>query len=248
VGFRQKFATVVLVVLLAVGLLALAGCNNAGKESAKEPMTSSEKEKVYQRAEVVKSAAEAQKLLEEGNQRYTSGQLLKQDLGAVKREQLATKGQKPFAVVVTCSDSRVPAELLFDQGLGDIFVVRVAGNVMDQVTLGSVEYGVEHLKTPLLVVMGHEKCGAVKATVDGGEAPGSIGAIVEKIKPSVEKAKAAGATGDALYEKAADENIKATIAEIEKSPIVEELVHEGHLKIVGAKYYLTSGEVKFTEE
>jgi len=247
-GFKQKLTTGVMVVLLAVGLMVMAGCSNTGKESAKQPMTSSENEKVYQRAEVIKSAEEAQKLLVDGNKRYTSGQLLKQDLGAAKREQLATKGQKPFAVVVTCSDSRVPAELLFDQGMGDIFVVRVAGNVMDQVALGSVEYGVEHLKTPLLVVMGHEKCGAVKATVDGGEAPGSIGAIVEKIKPSVEKAKAAGATGDALYEKATDENIKATIAEIEKSPIVEELVHEGHLKVVGAKYYLSTGEVVFTEE
>lgn len=245
-GCRSKSITMVLVMLLSVGLFSLAGCSNTGKESAKQTMTSSEK--VYQRAEVIKSAEEAQKLLVEGNQRYTSGQLLKQDLGAAKRDQLITKGQKPFAVVVTCSDSRVPAELIFDQGLGDIFVVRVAGNVMDQVTMGSVEYGVEHLHAPLLVVMGHEKCGAVKATVDGGEAPGSIGAIIEKIKPSAEKAKAAGATGDALYEKAADENIKATIAEIEKSPIVEELMHEGHLKIVGAKYHLSSGEVVFTEK
>jgi len=224
----------------------LADGSNTGKESAKQAMTSSEK--VYQRAEVIKTAEEAQKLLVEGNQRYTSGHLLKQDLGAAKREHLVTKGQKPFAVVVTCSDSRVPAELIFDQGLGDIFVVRVAGNVMDQVTMGSVEYGVEHLHTPLLVVMGHEKCGAVQATVDGGEAPGSIGAIVAKIKPSVEKAKAAGVTGDALYEAACDENIKATIAEIEKSPIVEELVHEGHLKIVAAKYQLSTGEVVFIGE
>ncbi|MGE5390395.1 MAG: carbonic anhydrase [Deltaproteobacteria bacterium] len=247
-GSRSRITTLMLVLLLSVGLFSLAGCSSTGKESVKQPMATSENEKVYQRAEVIKSAEEAQKLLVEGNKRYTSGQLLKQDLGAAKREQLATKGQKPFAVVVTCSDSRVPAELLFDQGLGDIFVVRVAGNVMDQVTLGSVEYGVEHLHTPLLVVMGHEKCGAVKATVDGGEAPGSIGAIVEKIKPSVEKAKADGVTGDALYEAAADENIKATIAEIEKSPIVEELVHEGHLKIVGAKYHLSTGEVVFTKE
>lgn len=243
-GMRKSIVTCMMVLLLA-GLFSLTGCGDTGKENEKK-VTS--EEKVYQRAEVVKSAAEAQKLLEEGNKRYTSGQSLKQDLSASKREKLATKGQQPFAVVVTCSDSRVPAELLFDQGLGDIFVVRVAGNVMDQVTLGSVEYGVEHLKTPLLVVMGHEKCGAVKATVDGGEAPGSIAAIVEKIKPSAEKARAAGATGDELYEKACDENIKATIADIEKSPIVEELVHEGHLKIVGAKYFLTTGEVKFSEE
>lgn len=240
----RKTIITFMMVLLWAGLFSLTGCGDAGKEN--EKVTA--EEKVYQRAEVVKSAAEAQKLLEEGNKRYTSGQSLKQDLSAAKRDKLATKGQQPFAVVVTCSDSRVPAELLFDQGLGDIFVVRVAGNVMDQVALGSVEYGVEHLKTPLLVVLGHEKCGAVKATVDGGEAPGSIGAIVAKIKPAVEKAKAAGATGNELYEKATDENIKATVADIEKSPIVEELVHEGHLKIVGAKYFLTTGEVKFIEE
>ncbi len=209
---------------------------------------SAEKEKIYQRAEVVSTAADAQKLLEEGNQRYVSDQVLNQDLSKAKLENLATKGQKPFAVVVTCSDSRVPPELIFDQGLGDIFVVRVAGNVLDPVGMGSVEYGVEHLKTPLLVIMGHEKCGAVKATVDGGEAPGSIGAIVEKIKPLVDKAKAAGATGDALYEKVTDENIQAVIAAVEKSPVVEELVKEGHLKIVGAKYHLATGEVTFTEK
>ncbi|WP_242848919.1 carbonic anhydrase [Syntrophomonas palmitatica] len=245
---RSRSSLYLLVLVLVLSMVAAAGCNTQKSEpnSAKTPVV--EKEKVYTRAETVASAEDALKLLEEGNQRYVSGQVMKQDLGSEKRGLLAAKGQKPFAVVLTCSDSRVPAEYIFDQGLGDIFVVRVAGNVVDPVALGSIEYGVEHLKTPLLVVLGHEKCGAVKATVDGGEAPGSIGAIVEKIKPSADKAKAAGAKGDALYEKAADENILATIAEIEKSPVVEELVKEGHLKIVGAKYHLTSGEVTFNKE
>jgi carbonic anhydrase len=128
----------------------------------------------------------------EGNQRFVSGKITIKDIGPAKREDLAVNGQKPFAVIVSCSDSRVPPEILFDQALGDIFVVRVAGNVLDPVAMGSVEYGAEHLGCPLLVVMGHENCGAVKATVDGGEAPGSISAIVDKIKPSVEKANRRG--------------------------------------------------------
>ncbi|MCL6560150.1 MAG: carbonic anhydrase, partial [Firmicutes bacterium] len=150
-------------------------------------------------------------------------------------------------VVLACSDSRVPPELLFDQGLGDLFVIRVAGNIVDPDVTGSVEYAVEHLHTPLVVVMGHEKCGAVAATVAGGEAPGSIGALVAKIKPSVEKAKAAGASGADLAEKATDENIKAMITELEKSHVIKELADHGKVKVLGAKYYLGSGEVKWLD-
>ncbi len=193
------------------------------------------------------SAAEARKRLEDGNQRYISGKVAQHDLGEDRRTELSTNGQHPFAVIVGCSDSRIPPEVIFDQALGDIFVVRVAGNIMDEVALGSVEYGVEHLQTPLLVVLGHEQCGAVKATVDGGEAPGSIGAIVRKIQPSVDKARNSGATGNDLYEKATDENIQATIAEIKESPVVKELIHEGKLTVVAAKYHLLSGKVSFMD-
>lgn len=191
------------------------------------------------------SGNEALQLLVEGNKRFTQGNLAVKDMGAARREDLSTKGQRPFAVVVACSDSRVPPELLFDQALGDIFVVRTAGNVVDAIAVGSVEYAVEHLETPLLVVLGHEKCGAVKATVDGGEAPGSIAAIVSKIVPSVQKAQAAGTKGSDLYEAACRENIASTMADLEKSPIVEHFKKDGMLKIVGAKYHLASGEVKF---
>jgi carbonic anhydrase len=191
------------------------------------------------------SGNEALQLLVEGNKRFAKGALAVKDMGAARRENLSANGQEPFAVVVTCSDSRVPPELLFDQALGDIFVVRTAGNVVGPIAIGSVEYAVEHLETPLLVVLGHEKCGAVKATVDGGEAPGSISAIVNKIIPSVQKAQAAGLKGSELCEAATFENIGATIADLEKSPIVKHFIKDGRLKIVGAKYHLSSGEVTF---
>jgi len=193
------------------------------------------------------SGKEAVQMLIDGNKRFTTGKLAVKDVGSGRREELATKGQKPFAVVITCSDSRVPPEILFDQALGDLFVVRTAGNIVDPIAVGSVEYAVEHLNTPLVVVLGHEKCGAVIATVDGGDAPapGSIGSIVEKIKPSVQKAMAAGAEGTELYEISCNENIKATIAEIEKSHIIEHFVKDGKLTVTGAKYFLGSGEVEF---
>jgi len=187
--------------------------------------------------------AALQKLIE-GNNRFTSGKPADKELGAGRREELL-KGQNPFAVIVSCSDSRIPPELLFDQALGDIFVVRTAGNVVDTIAIGSVEYAVEHLHTPLVVVMGHENCGAVKAAVDGGEAEGSIGAIIDKIEPSLARAKAAGATGAQLYEAAADENIMATIRDLQKSPIIQHLLASGNLTLVGAKYHLGSGEVVF---
>lgn len=184
-----------------------------------------------------------QKLIE-GNNRFTSGKLAARDLGAGQREELL-KGQNPFAVIVSCSDSRVPPELLFDQALGDLFVVRTAGNVVDEIAAGSVEYAVEHLHTPLVVVMGHENCGAVKAAVDGGEAAGSIGAIIDKIGPSLARAKAAGAACAQLYEAATDENILATLRELQKSPVIQHLLASGQLALAGAKYHLGSGEVVF---
>lgn len=186
---------------------------------------------------------ESLKALMDGNERYRKGTFLKQDLSQAKRQDLVENGQKPFAVVLTCSDSRVPPELLFDQGLGDIFVVRVAGNVVDPLALGSIEYGLEHLGANLLVVLGHSKCGAVKATVDGGEAPGNIGAIVVKIQPSAMKIMAGGVKAPEAYQKVEDENVAATIQEIKGSPIVKHLMEHGQMEIVGAKYILESGEV-----
>ena len=177
---------------------------------------------------------EAQEKLMEGNKRFLTGNLAKKDIGESRRQELA-KGQQPFATVLTCSDSRVAPEIIFDQGLGDVFIVRVAGNVVEPTTLGSIEYGVEHLHTPLLIIMGHEKCGAVQATLEAkGEPEGNIGAILKKIKPAVETAKKAGKDKDNTLELAIKENIKNTYNDIMKSKIVSELVHEGKVKVIAA--------------
>lgn len=135
------------------------------------------------------SPDEALAKLVAGNTRFVEGKQAQKDVGNTRRTEL-TKGQQPFAVILSCSDSRVPPEHIFDQGLGDIFVVRVAGNVADSIELGSVEYAAEHLGSPLILVLGHQMCGAVKATVAGGKPEGNIGSIVKKIEPAVKKAKA----------------------------------------------------------
>ncbi|NCO68225.1 MAG: carbonic anhydrase [Nitrospirae bacterium CG_4_10_14_0_8_um_filter_41_23] len=187
-----------------------------------------------------------QKLMD-GNKRYVSGSLVKKDLGDTKRKELA-KGQKPFAIVVTCSDSRVPPELLFDQGLGDIFIIRVAGNVVDQIALGSIEYGAEHLNAPLLFILGHSKCGAVTATIDAkGEPEGNIGAIVKKIMPAAEKAKKKGGTKDEVLETAIKENVKNVYKDVMKSKIISHLVQEDELKIVAGEYNITTGKIEMIE-
>ncbi|OPX86812.1 MAG: Carbonic anhydrase [Pelotomaculum sp. PtaB.Bin104] len=230
-----------LALLIIFASVCMVACSTAPKTETQNTAGT------YNRTEIITSSTEAKQLLIDGNKRFTENKLLNDDISDTRLKGLSTNGQHPFAVIVSCSDSRVPPEVIFDQGLGDIFVIRDAGNVIDPVVLGSVEYGAEHLHAPLIAVLGHEGCGAVKATVDGGETPGSIGAIVEKIKPSMEKAKSTGATSTALYEKTADENIKAAIAAIEKSHIIKELLDEKKVKIIGAKYHLETGEVVFSE-
>jgi carbonic anhydrase len=185
--------------------------------------------------------------LMEGNKRFISGEVSKKDIGEKRRQELA-KGQQPFATVLSCADSRVAPEIIFDQGLGDIFIVRVAGNVVESTTLGSIEYGVEHLHTPLLVILGHESCGAVKATLDAkGRPEGNIGAILKKIMPAVNKAKLAGKDKDETLNIAVQENVKNTYRDIMKSRIVRELVHEGKLKVIGAEYYIGTGRFELID-
>lgn len=191
---------------------------------------------------------EALQKLMDGNKRYVSGSLAKKDLGDNKRKELLM-GQKPFAIVITCSDSRVAPELLFDQGLGDIFVIRVAGNVVDPLALGSIEYAAEHLNSPLLVILGHEKCGAVGATVDAkGKPEGNIGAIVKKIQPAAQTAKKKGGSKDKIMETAIQENVKNVYSDIMKnSSIIKHLADAGKLKIVGGEYMLSTGKVEMIE-
>lgn len=180
----------------------------------------------------------AQKLLLDGNQRFLSDKYAMPQVGQDRRTELA-KGQHPFAVIVSCSDSRVAPEILFNQGLGDLFVIRVAGNVLDSLELGSVEYAVEHLGTKLVVVLGHEKCGAVKATIDGGDVPPNIGAIAAKIQPAVDSARATNPAN--IYEASADANVNNMVTLLQADPV---LAHIDGVKIVGAKYHLDSGQVE----
>lgn len=228
-------------VAVAGALLLVPGCG--GKPQADGGGEQESEMVVYERPEKVEGA-EAITLLQAGNERFVKGEIAVKDVGATRREELA-KGQEPFAVVVTCSDSRVPPEIVFDQALGDVFVVRVAGNVIDEVALGSVEYAVEHLESPAIIVLGHESCGAVKATVAGGKAPGSVGAIVKMIQPAVDAAKKLGVAKAMLPEEAADENVANQLETLKDSRILAEKLKEKELVIKGAKYHLDSGEVEW---
>ncbi|NRY63733.1 carbonic anhydrase [Clostridium beijerinckii] len=237
----------VLAVILSVGILTsvFTGCAQKQQESTSENknVSSSANKEVYSRAESVNSS-DAEKLLIEGNKRFVSGNVLSEDITKENLKKLSG-GQKPFAVVVSCSDSRVDPETVFDQGLGDLFVVRDAGNVVDKIALGSIEYGAEHLNAPLILVLGHESCGAVKATVDKAQVSDNIQEIVDKINISVKAVEAKNPSKDKIYQEVEDANIKNTVSEIEKDPIIEELIKENKVKVVGAKYHIETGEVAF---
>lgn len=198
-------------------------------------------------ASAAPSPADCQSELEAGNARYVAGASRHPRLTAERRQEVA-KGQTPFATVLSCSDSRVPVEYLFDQGLGDLFVVRVAGNVAQEDEIGSIEYGTGHLGTPLLVVLGHESCGAVKAVVENAEVHGSIPALLNSIRQPVDQALASqpGIIGDTLVQAAVEANVMSAIkAILTQSRIVRDQVRTGKLKVVGAVYDLGTGAVRW---
>ena len=162
------------------------------------------------------------------------------------RQQELVAGQHPHAEILSCSDSRVPPEIIFDQGLGDLFVVRVAGNVAANTEIGSLEYGAEHLHIPLLVVLGHESCGAVTAAVQGGEPEGHIGSLVDLIKPAVDKSR--GTPGDPIAN-TIRVNVQMVVQQLRSStPVLSELVAQGKLKIVGGVYSLETGKVTWLSD
>ena len=193
------------------------------------------------------SADEALQKLMDGNKNYVAEKMSNQKISCrVVRESLA-KTQKPYAVILSCSDSRVPPEIIFDKTLGEIFVVRVAGNVPDPVVLGSIEYAAEHIGSPLIMVLGHERCGAVTAAVEAkGEPEGNIGSIVKTIAPAVTKARNDYKGNDKaqLVETAVDDNIMLVKENLtNNSTILKELAKEGKIRIVAAKYDLDDGKV-----
>src|SRR5215470_15190824 len=177
-----------------------------------------------------------------GNKRFVAGKHRAQNVVSLRKKLAA--GQHPNVIVLSCSDSRVAPELVFDQALGDLFVVRTAGNVADPVGLGSIEYAIDHIHSPLLVVLGHQKCGAVTAACSGEKMPTrNLDAIVDKINPAVNKAKSS-AKGDELVESAVKENVHQSAQDlVANSDVVREAVKAGKLTILEAEYQLESGEV-----
>jgi carbonic anhydrase len=184
--------------------------------------------------------------LREGNRRFRAGASEHPNIDQARLIATAGKGQEPFATILGCSDSRVPCELVFDQGIGDLFVVRVAGNVCNADETGSIEYAIAHLGTSLVVVLGHEKCGAVSAVVDNAELEGSIPQLVAGIHPAVTEAQRMhpGLNSDALVPFAVRNNVLQSISDLlGQSPTTRELVRGGRVAVVGAVYDLETGEV-----
>ncbi len=196
-------------------------------------------------AQVQISPTEALARLKEGNKRFVSGKSSRprQDFSRIKE---VAEGQHPFATIVGCSDSRVPNEIIFDQGLGDLFIVRTAGQVSSYASWGSIEFAEEILGTKLIVVLGHTKCGAVNAAVNLPEVPGHIVTLINAIKPAVEKARKA--ESGVLLDNAIRENIVMQVEQLKSlEPILAKRVREGSIKIIGALYDLNSGTIEFFE-
>lgn len=186
------------------------------------------------------------KTLLDGNERFVSNNLSQKDYKKELKE--VVKGQHPYAIIVSCSDSRVPPEILFDESIGKLFIIRVAGNVIDPVTLGSIEYAAEHLHAPLLMIMGHESCGAVNATIAGGETTPNIEKIIQRIEPSVEKAKHFKEHTH-LSDLSIEQNVKDQISYcLKDSPLLQELVHKNELTIVGSIFSISTGKVTLIED
>jgi carbonic anhydrase len=199
------------------------------------------------------SASEALARLREGNRRFVSNRSDLAELSHRERRTALIQGQEPFAIVLGCSDSRVPAELVFDQGFGDLFVIRVAGNIVAPSQIGSVEFAAERFGTRLVVVMGHSQCGAITATLEalsGSANPESrnLRSIVDRVRPSVESviARQPSADWQLLAPEAVRANVRASVHDLRHgSELLENLVREKGLLIVGAEYSLETGAVEF---
>lgn len=216
---------------IAVGLGSQADAKRPPMDKVKADTTKVDKDNL--------TPDQALQLLMDGNKRFVS-QKVQHPHQSWARVQEVAKGQKPFASILSCADSRVPAEIVFDQGFGDLFVCRVAGNVATPEEIGSLEFGAAELGTKVIMVIGHERCGAVTAALKGGQLPGQIGSLVDAIKPSLDRAK--GMQGDPLAN-AVKANVKLQIENLKKSPVLSNLIESGQLKIVGAYYDLDGGTI-----
>ncbi|MGM3304677.1 carbonic anhydrase [Anabaena sp. WFMT] len=190
-------------------------------------------------AQNITTPEEALKALLDGNNRFANRKRRYKNQDYTRLQEVA-KSQKPFASILGCADSRVPSEIVFDQGLGDLFVCRIAGNIATPEEIGSLEFGSLVLGSKVILVLGHERCGAVDAAIKGEEVPGQIGKLIAAIKPGVEKSK--GQPGDRL-ENACKANILVQIETLKSSPVLSELINANKLKIVGGYYDLDTGKV-----
>ena len=200
-------------------------------------------------------AAEALQQLRAGNLRFVSERSRSGDSVTGTRRSEVAAGQQPFAIILGCSDSRVPAEIVFDQGLGDLFVIRVAGNIVAPSQVGSVEFAAARYDTRLVLVLGHSQCGAILATLEELQRPTenqsrNLRAIVDRVRPSVESLLATPLRHDrdALIQQAVRANIRASVNHLRHgSEVLEQLIQEGGLRVVGAEYSLETGVVDFFE-
>lgn len=190
--------------------------------------------------------AQALQLLLDGNKRFVEGKLEHPNQTPARRAEVA-KGQHPFAAVLACSDSRTPPEIIFDRGLGDIFTVRVAGNVADKVVIESLDYSVKHLGVRVVMVLGHRRCGAVIAAVEGheGTADQDVSPMLSELRPAVAESK--GMAGDPV-ENAVRENVLLVVKNLESSAEMSAMVKAGDLKIVGGIYDLDTGTIEMLKE
>jgi carbonic anhydrase len=237
-------------IILRTGIGAAAGLALGGLGLVSRPAFAADSKNI--------TPAEALQRLIDGNKRFASGQPLRPNQSEARRLEVA-QGQLPFATIVSCVDSRVPPELVFDQGLGDLFVLRVAGNVINDEILGSIEFGIEEYQVPLVVVLGHERCGAVVATVDAvkanAKAPGHIGSLVEGIRPAAITAQQAEANRQLLgptFSTPVDQvdiavrvNAVNSANQVRNSePIIHEEVLHGNVAVYAMRYDLETGMVE----
>ena len=209
-------------------MMLLVGCGGNGAVSP-----SGGDIRIHQPGEQILDKGEALRFLEEGNKRFVQDKGISRTTNSEDRE-ILSEGQKPFAVVVTCADSRVTPEMFFDQKLGDIFVIRNAGNIADYSALGSIEYAVEHLHVPLVVVVGHSMCGAVSGALSGGAFPENLQQVIDEINLSLDGSEN---LQDAIYS-----NIEAVCTKIRENQIVAAT----GATVVGAYYDIKTGEVTFS--
>lgn len=246
---RRRLVRSGVAVAAAGPVAALAACGGGGSSTA-STTANGERLRHHLAHKRPPSPEAALAKLMAGNQRYIQGKGVHKVDESVRRVGLAEE-QKPYAAILGCADSRVPPEVIFDQGLGDLFVVRIAGNTAeDPLVVGSVEYAAEHLGSILLMVLGHQNCGAVKAAVatasEGAHQEGEIQSFVDPIVPVVKKTKKASphASKEALTEQSIHANVKHSVEELSHATLLEHLVEKGKLKIVGGEYNLKSGKVE----